>query len=169
MDAIECRRCGLSKPPADFLFKPDGKPRKPCVACLVKRNREYRHNNPDHVARRNARRRAKTPPRPTAAQRFAKLVAVLNDPDACWVWLASTVGAGYGHFSLAGGRKILAHRFAWEQSKGAIPDGLKVLHRCDNPPCCNPNHLFLGTQADNVHDMMQKGRHRVGNKKGVLS
>jgi Autographiviridae endonuclease len=57
-----------------------------------------------------------------------------------------------------GQRIALAHRAVWELTHGAIPVGLRVLHRCDNPPCCNPNHLFLRTQADNVADCMAKGR-----------
>jgi hypothetical protein len=53
---------------------------------------------------------------------------------------------------------MLAHRAAWERANGPIPHGLKVLHRCDNPPCVNPEHLFLGTQVDNIKDCFQKGR-----------
>ena len=60
-----------------------------------------------------------------------------------------------------------AHRVAWVLYRGKIPRGKKVLHRCDNPPCCNPEHLFLGTQADNVADMVTKGRRarNVGTQK----
>lgn len=75
----------------------------------------------------------------------------------CWIWLRGT-SRNYGGFSLAG-KYVSAHRFAWEITNGPIPSGLDVLHRCDNPPCCNPAHLFLGTQADNNRDMVRKGRH----------
>lgn len=54
------------------------------------------------------------------------------------------------------------HQVAWILTNGPIPPGMGVLHRCDNQPCCNPSHLFIGTQADNVADMVAKGRHRNG-------
>ena len=66
---------------------------------------------------------------------------------------------GYGSTS-----KGLAHRVAWEKAHGPIPKGMYVLHRCDNPPCINVEHLFLGTQAENMRDMAAKGRCRVVNK-----
>ena len=67
---------------------------------------------------------------------------------------------GYGRLR-RGGRQPLAHDVAWELIYGPVPPGMKVLHRCDNPPCCKPADLFLGTQGDNVRDMVAKGRHRV--------
>ena len=83
--------------------------------------------------------------------------------DACWPWLATHGRFGYGEFKVGGrsGRSVKAHRVAWELTHGPISDGLFVLHRCDNPPCCNPGHLFLGTHADNMRDMAQKGRQRA--------
>ena len=79
----------------------------------------------------------------------------------CWLWTDSVNANGYGQIG-AGGRKgfkmFLTHRVAWELTNGAIPEGLFVLHKCDNPPCCNPSHLFLGTQTDNQRDMASKGR-----------
>jgi hypothetical protein len=80
----------------------------------------------------------------------------VRDGD-CIVWTGERVGMGYGRVSYKG-RRPLAHRVAWELANGPIPDGLLVLHRCDNPPCCNANHLFLGTSKDNADDRDAKGR-----------
>jgi hypothetical protein len=78
----------------------------------------------------------------------------------CWWWIASTVG-GYGQFKVDG-KMVLAHRFAWTLTYGAIPDRKWVLHSCDNPRCVKPAHLFLGTVIDNNRDARTKGRHRYG-------
>lgn len=85
-------------------------------------------------------------------------------PDECWPWLGKGNGDGYGRIGIGSradksGRDIAAHRFAWELEYGPIPAGMNVCHRCDNPPCTNPWHLFLGTQTDNLADMVSKGRH----------
>ncbi len=79
--------------------------------------------------------------------------------DNCWLWMQGK-SAGYGRFNLWRGpsHSVLAHRYAWELTYGPIPDDLPVLHRCDNPPCVRPDHLFLGTQADNLRDMHTKNR-----------
>lgn len=92
------------------------------------------------------------------ATRFWIKVASV-DPSACWPWTAGRNRLGYGKFGIEG-RAHYAHRIAWELTHGPIPDGLRALHRCDNPPCCNPAHLFLGTQGENIQDMHDKGRHR---------
>ncbi len=80
-----------------------------------------------------------------------------GDDGSCWPWTGTRIPKGYGYFSL-GGKKRRAHRLAWVFSSGPIPTGLHVLHRCDNPPCVNPAHLFLGTNRQNVDDMLVKGR-----------
>lgn len=86
------------------------------------------------------------------AEEVTRRVAMdLSTP--CEPWQGAIGPAGYGRR----GRR-LAHRLIYTERVGAIPDGLCVLHACDNPPCVNPAHLFLGTQADNMHDMFAKGR-----------
>lgn len=79
--------------------------------------------------------------------------------DDCWLWTGGK-SHGYGLFHPAKGESIRAHRFAYELTHGSITDELFCLHRCDNPPCVRPDHLFLGTHEENVADMMSKGRGR---------
>ncbi len=75
----------------------------------------------------------------------------------CWIWKNPNVGIGYGQF-LFRGERYRAHRFSYLIHKGEIAAGLHVLHKCDNPSCVNPDHLFLGTQKENMEDMWKKGR-----------
>lgn len=89
--------------------------------------------------------------------------------DECWPWRGCTDPSGYGRFTVVGGRRPktrVASRVAYALSV-KDPGGKHVLHRCDNPPCCNPAHLFLGTHADNMRDMGDKGRHGCRGRNGT--
>lgn len=96
-------------------------------------------------------------------RRFWSKVDVNSDPGRCWEWQGKRRHLDYGVFAFwdperrKKGEKR-AHRTSWELMYGEIPEGLFVCHHCDNPPCCNPYHLFLGTQADNMRDMHSKER-----------
>lgn len=86
----------------------------------------------------------------------------------CWEWMGARKTSGYGRFYLhpQPSQPVLAHRHSWEMANGrAIPDGLVICHHCDNPPCVNPAHLFLGTRADNNRDCQAKGRSNPGGRK----
>jgi len=82
--------------------------------------------------------------------------ARLEKSGECWNWMGSTSG-GYGQLSYRR-RPVRTHRLAWELAYGPIPAGLSVCHHCDNPRCCRPDHLFLGTPGDNARDCFLKGR-----------
>lgn len=88
-----------------------------------------------------------------------KFWSKVRKSDACWEWSGSRNGQGYGLF-WNGKRNIGAHRFAWMLMHGD-PGQMNVCHKCDNPPCVRPDHLFLGTTADNVRDMWVKGRNKA--------
>jgi hypothetical protein len=83
----------------------------------------------------------------------------------CWLWIGQTLCKGYGQFSIAG-KQLYCHRISWMLKHGDIPDGLFVCHDCDTPLCLRDDHLFLGTQKENMLDMTSKGRHLYGERNG---
>lgn len=95
--------------------------------------------------------------RPTLDRLEAKLV---EQPSGCIEFVGASTMAGYGLiWDHEAGRPLLAHRVAWTAVNGPVPDGMLVLHRCDNPPCVNVEHLFCGSHLENMRDMTAKGRH----------
>ena len=98
-----------------------------------------------------------------AAQRFWNSVDK-GDGAGCWSWTAGTDDRGYGRITCELGRCVPASRYSWYLHQGPIPADAFVCHHCDNPTCIRPDHLFLGTHADNMADMDAKGRRRSGTR-----
>lgn len=99
------------------------------------------------------------------SDRFWSKVDKLSE-DGCWEWTGFLMNTGYGGFHSVHGELVLSHRQSWILTNGDIPEGMKVLHRCDNRKCVNPTHLFLGTDSDNVADMVAKNRQARGETQG---
>lgn len=97
-----------------------------------------------------------------AEQRFWQYV---SKTDTCWLWTGAHNPSGYGLINKKAGSS-LAHRVSWLLHCGIIPEGVDVCHICDNPPCVNPGHLFLGTRQDNMSDSKRKGRNATGARHG---
>jgi len=100
----------------------------------------------------------------TARQRFE--AKYTKAESGCWDWRAGTVKDGYGRFWF-NGKHVGAHRFSYEIYTGAIPEGLHILHKCDNPKCVNPEHIVLGTHTDNMADRNAKNRQAKVVQKGA--
>jgi hypothetical protein len=99
----------------------------------------------------------------TVAKRFWKRVKTAKR-DECWIWQGGRTSQGYGKFSVSG-KTALSHRIAWELVNGVAPDK-QICHRCDNPSCVNPHHLFTASQKENMRDKKKKGRCATGEGNG---
>lgn len=103
---------------------------------------------------------------PLTAEALLYILNALTEDNGCLIWRGGKDQDGYGWSQLRRQRQG-AHRLVWELLRGPIPDGLLVLHHCDNPPCVSPNHLWLGTNADNMADRDAKGRQATGARNGM--
>lgn len=105
--------------------------------------------------------RAKKP----TEERFWSKVQILQENE-CWIWQGSTNRAGYGRIFVERGKYEMTHRFSYFLHYGIEPSKYQVCHSCDNPPCVNPHHLWLGTATENAQDCKNKGRHNYGTAQG---
>lgn len=128
-----------------------------CVAISCDRPHKYRDMCGKHYTRwyRGQDINAKTRVDRTIDERLWHQVDKSGD---CWEWHGACDQHGYGHINIGKNKKKKTHRLSWEFANGPIPDGLCVLHTCDNPKCVKPEHLWLGTYKDNMQDCIAKGR-----------
>lgn len=144
--------------PKKSAIKRQFAPDRACVQCgAIMTIRRWEKPN-EHLRRRHCSQKCAgaSQSRDPASVLAANLAGISS--RGCWEWIGHRDPRGYGRFCVKASREVLAHRLAWVVHRGPIPDGMHVLHHCDNPPCCNPDHLYLGTNADNVRDRVERDR-----------
>lgn len=143
----KCSICGQVKN-IDEFYKKRGYPDKRCKQCVLARMKRFQAMPLEDLLDGENKN--------LILKRFWKHVDVKNKND-CWEWKSKKDKDGYGNMQFKN-KTVRANRFIWTVLNGAIPEGMVVCHKCDNPKCLNPDHLFLGTISDNVIDALKKNR-----------
>jgi len=136
---------------------------KTCKLCKQdKSETEFHKNRSKKDGLRTECKTCRMQPRKTPEQRFWERIDK-RSVNECWEWMGRKEKEGYGIFTI-NGKRMATHRYSYELHNGSIDKKLDVLHKCDNPACCNFLHLFQGTHIDNMKDMISKNRHAIGEK-----
>ena len=174
----KCRDCGIEKELTEFFKSLGNKDNRQtwCKKCHRVRMKKWENNNQEKLKQIWKQRSFKISKRTceicqkeyvrnsrelgcSLKCRFLNAVTK-NEETGCWEWKKSLNARGYGQMNVNGKNREM-HRLGYEIFNGEISEGLYVLHKCDNRKCCNPDHLWLGTQKDNIQDMIKKGRRRA--------
>lgn len=162
-DSMTLCECGCGQPTllGRRNYKKKGEIKGVPMRFLYGHNRKNTQRNPKKRKAR-ATETTQVKPQETITDRFQRKFQ--SSPDGgCWEWAANKDAKGYGLLAFKG-KSYRAHRLSWELTNGPIPDGMLVCHKCDNPSCVNPEHLFIGTPKDNTQDSVKKGRHVMPQK-----